>query len=211
MKQPSFYFLLLLCAYGSIFLLPSFWLFVPALYVFLFLSNSLSKSLFWLGVFNLFVAFWLFFLLWGGEKQEALKIFWTSNLFIIFALGLYCHRGAIFITQSLQNTLPKKLNLLIFLSAKLIDELKNNLNKTKLTLQARLPASPSFLLTCKAYGYLLGKLICHGLLRSEELEVTLRVRGYEGGRMDFFTQNATIKDYFALALLLGVDLMGVCV
>lgn len=211
MKQASFYFLLLFCAYVSIFFFSSLWLFIPALYVFLFLSNSLSKSFFWLGIFNVFIAFWLCFLLLGGEREEALRIFWTSNLFITFALGLYCHRGAIFITQSLQNILPKKLNLLIFLSAKLIDELKVDLSKAKQTLHIRLPNSPSFLLTCKAYGYLLGKLICHGLLRAEELDLTLKIRGYRGERINFFFQNATIKDYFALALLLGAVLMGVCV
>ncbi|WP_300223616.1 hypothetical protein [uncultured Helicobacter sp.] len=210
MKQPSFYFLLLLCAYGCIFLFPSFWLFIPALYVFFYLSNSFLKSLFWLGVFNIFIGFWLLFLVFGGEGEEALRIFWTSNLFITFALGLYCHRGAIFITQSLQNIFPKKLNLLVFLSAKLIDELKNDLSKNKQTLQVRLPASSGFFLTCKAYGYLIGKLICHGILRAEELGIMLGVRGYDGGKIDFFTQSARMRDYFAFALLLGAVLIGGC-
>lgn len=208
MNRPRFYFFLLISAYMCIFILPSFWLFLPALYVFIVLSHTLSKSLFWLSAFNMLVLFWLLFLVLGGEWSEAFRIFWTSNLFMIFALGLYCNRGAIFITQSLQNIFPKKLNLLIFMSAKLIDDLKTDLEKSKKTLKIRLPNSASFLLTCKAYGYLIGKLICHGLLRSQKLLVVLKIRGYEGEKLGVFEEKSIYKDYFAFILLLLSAILG---
>ena len=208
MTRPSFYFLLLFCAYVCIFLLPSYWLFLPALYVFIFLSHTLKKSLFWLGMFNVLIIFWLSFLVFAGEWNQAVKIFCTSNLLITFSLGLYCHRGAIFITQSLQNLSPRKMNILVFLSAKLIDELKNELKISKQTLQIRLPSHSKFLLTCKAYGYLIGKLICHGLLRAEQLSLTLKIRGYDGSKLGIFAESATNKDYFALILLLISILLG---
>lgn len=208
MTRPSFYFFLLLCSYGCIFLFPSYWLFLPALYVLFYLSHTLSKSLFWLGIFNILILFWLSFLALGGEWDKALKIFWTSNLFITFALGLYCHRGAIFITQSLQNFSSKKMSILIFLSAKLIDELKHDFKTSKQTLQIRLPSNPGFFLVCKAYGYLIGKLICHGLLRSEQLALTLKIRGFDGSKLGILTQSATIKDYFAFLLLITSVFLG---
>lgn len=208
MTRPNFYFLLLLCAYGCIFLFPSYWLFLPALYVFIYLSHTLRKSLFWLGIFNLLMLFWLSFLILGGEWKKGFKILWVSNLFITFALGLYCHRGTMFITQSLQNFSPKKMNILVFLSAKLIDELKHELKISKHTFQIRLPSHSNLIITCKAYGYLIGKLICHGLLRAEQLSVTLKVRGYDGSRLGILSEFATIKDYFALGLLLISILLG---
>lgn len=208
MKRPSFCFLLLLSAYVCIFLCPSYWLFIPAFYVFFFLSHTLSQSLFWLGVFNALIMFWLGFLIWGGEWDEALRIFVTSNLCISFALGLYCNRGAIFITQSLQNIFPKKLNLLIFMSAKLIDELKYDLHKSKQTMQIRLPSSPSFPLTCKTYGYLIGKLICHGLLRAQQLFLTLKIRGYDGSKIGIFEENVGGRDCIAVILLGIAVLLG---
>lgn len=205
MKKPLFYFLILLGFNLLVFSHFSFSLLFVALYALLFLSINAKKTFLWLLFLNALLGVWVGVLWFFGDRSEAMLIWGRANCIVGLSLGLYYGRDFLFVAQSLQNLLPKKLNLLILMSAKMMGELKLELESAKRTLEVRACGRKDFGFLCHCYGYLIGKMICHGLQRAQKIEIMLNVRGYEGRFYTLRSERVEWKDWgILLVILMGV-------
>lgn len=204
MKKPLFYLLVLLTVNFLVFFHFSFFLLLIPLYAILLLSKNPKKTFFWLCFLNLFIGFWVGILWFCGESSEAIVVLVRANVIVGVSLGLYYGRDYLFVVLSLQDLLPKKLNILIFLSAKMMGEFAREIEKSKQVFQIRSEGRRDIGFVCRTYGCLIGKLICHGLQRVQKIEMMMRVRGYNGYFYSLLEQKMGWKDWGLLCVVIGV-------
>lgn len=203
MKKPLFYFLILLAINILVFSHFSFTLLFVALYALIFLSANPKKALLWLLFLNALIGLWVGILWFFGDRGEAMLIWGRANCIVGLSLGLYYGRDFLFIVQSLEGFLPKKLNFLILMSAKMMGELKVELEGAKRTLAVRGCGRKNLSFLCHAYGYLIGKMICHGLQRAQKIEIMLNVRGYKGKFHSLKSEIMEWKDWGILLVMIA--------
>lgn len=205
MKKPLFYFLSLLAFNILVFSHFSYALLFVALYAVMFLSCDVRGTFFWLGFLNLLLGVWVGILWFFGDQNEALLIFARANCIVGLSLGLYYGRDFLFVVKSLETLLPKKLNFLILMSAKMMGELKGEVERAKRTLEVRGCGKRGFAFLCHSYGYLIGKIICHGLQKAQKIEVMLGIRGYEGRFYTLRDEGVGLKDWgLVVVMIVGV-------
>ncbi|WP_147288590.1 hypothetical protein [Helicobacter brantae] len=205
MKKPFFYFVILVVFDCLVFFDFSPFLLLVALYGVLVLSKNLKKTLLWLLFLNLFIALWVGVLWVFGDRGEAIVVLMRANCIIALSLGLFFGRDFLFIAQSLQSFLPKKMNFLILMSSKMMSELRVEIEKAKYTLKVRTCGRGGFAFLCHSYGYLIGKIICLGLQKAQKIGAMLEVRGYNGHFYALREERVEVKDWgLVLAMIVSV-------
>lgn len=202
MKKPLFYFVILVIFDCFVFFDFSPFLLLVALYGVLILSKNLKKTLFWLLFLNLFIALWVGVLWIFGDREEAMLVLMRANCIIGLSLGLFFGRDFLFITQALEVFLPKKMNFLILMSAKMMSELKGEIEKAKYTLKVRSCGREGLAFLCHSYGYLIGKIICLGLQKAQRIGAMLEVRGYEGRFYALRQESVELRDWGLVVVMI---------
>ena len=205
MKKPLFYFVILVVFDCLVFFAFSPFLLLVALYGVLILSKNLRTTLLWLLFLNLFITLWVGVLWAFGDRGEAMVVLMRANCIIGLSLGLFFGRDYLFVVKSLEAFLPKKMNLLVLMSAKMMSELKVEIEKAKHTLEVRGGRRGGFGFLCHSYGYLIGKLICLGLQKAQKMGAMLEVRGYNGRFYALRQESVGLKDWgLVLVMIVSV-------
>lgn len=132
---------------------------------------------------NLFILLVMFFMLFNSSYLDIALLFCRYNLIMLFSLLLFYKEDAFYLAYGLQRF--GKLSLLLFFTLRFFVEL-NTLREQKLAALRLRSFSPRLMPRLKAYAYLIVSLILESKTMSENMSVTLRLRGFVD-RLPVFT------------------------
>ncbi len=136
------------------------------------------KKLFFL---NLFILMIFLVLLIQGSMQEALNIYFRTNMIILFNLLLFSHSSGYDIVRALNELrFPKKLVSSVFFTLKMIQTLTDEFKKIRQTLSARGFHGKSSLFTYETYGNLFGHIFVKSIKKANAMQDSFKLRGFHG-------------------------------
>ncbi len=183
-----------------VFFIPLFYLMVCEYKI---LFEIIKKLLF----LNLFIVMIFIVLALQDNVEEAVHIYFRTNMIILFNLLLFSHSNGYDLIRALNELkFPKRLVSSVYFSLKMIETLSAEFKGVKQTLRARGFHARSTMFCYETYGNVFGHIFVKSIRKSLALRDSFVVRGFHGR---IYLINNSRLSYYDVVLVLSVCLIVV--
>ena len=146
---------------------------------------KIFKKLFFLNFFIVVLVVFVFF----QNKNEAIELFFRTNLILLFNISLFYKSKGYDIVRGLDSLkMPSKIVSVFYFTLTLIDYLMVDFKKTKESLKARGFKANTSMFTYQTYGNIFAMIFIKALKKSEDMKYSMNARGFED-RIYFLSSN----------------------
>ncbi|WP_428025539.1 CbiQ family ECF transporter T component [Arcobacter sp.] len=182
---------------------PLNYIFLLAIFMVLFFEKDnlkkIFKKLFFLNFFIFILVLFVFF----QNKNEAIELFFRTNLILLFNITLfYKSRGYDIVRGFDSLNFPAKFVSVFYFTISLIEHLMLNFKETKNSLKSRGFRSRTSLFTYQTYGNIFAMIFIKAIKKSEDMRCSMIARGFEN--RIFFIKSDKIAIYEILLFVLIV-------
>lgn len=156
------------------------YIFVLPLFLIIFFERKylmqILKKVFLLNFFILILVIFVFF----QDKNEAITLFFRTNLILLFNLTLFHKSKGYDLVRGLDSlNFPSKIISIFYFSLSLINYLQKDFKEVRNTLKLRGFKSNTTMFTYQIYGNIFGMTFIKALKKSEEMWLCMKTRGFE--------------------------------
>ena len=165
------------------------YVFLIPIFVVLYMEKKsilkIFKKLFFLNFFIVVLVVFLFF----QDKNQAIELFFRTNLILLFNISLFYKSKGYDIVRGLDALkIPFKVVSVFYFTISLIDYLMMDFKKTKDSLKSRGFVSNTSIFTYQTYGNIIAMIFIKALKKSEDMKYSMNARGFED-RIYFLSSN----------------------
>lgn len=155
------------------------YVFLIPIFVVLYMEKKsilkIFKKLFFLNFFIVVLVVFLFF----QDKNQAIELFFRTNLILLFNISLFYESKGYDIVRGLDTLkMPSKIVSVFYFTISLIDYLMMDFKKTKDSLKSRGFVANTSIFTYQTYGNIIAMIFIKALKKSEDMNHSMNARGF---------------------------------
>ncbi|WP_419764562.1 MAG: energy-coupling factor transporter transmembrane component T family protein [Arcobacter sp.] len=159
---------------------PLTFVFLLPIFVVLFIEkdklNKIFRKLIYLNFFIFILVLFVFF----QNKDEAIEIFFRTNLILLFNIALFYKSKGYDIVRGLDSLgFPEKFVSVFYFTISLIEHLMFSFKEIKNSLKSRGFRSSTSLFTYQTYGNIFALIFIKAIKKSEDMRCSMTTRGFE--------------------------------
>ena len=136
---------------------------------------KIFKKLFFLNFFIVVLVVFVFF----QNKNEAIELFFRTNLILLFNISLFYKSKGYDIVRGLDALkMPSKIVSVFYFTISLIDYLMMDFKKTRDSLKSRGFVANTSIFTYQTYGNIIAMIFIKALKKSEDMNHSMNARGF---------------------------------
>lgn len=155
------------------------YVFLIPIFVVLYMEKKsilrIFKKLFFLNFFIIVLVVFLFF----QDKNQAIELFFRTNLILLFNISLFYKSKGYDIVRGLDALkMPSKIVSVFYFTISLIDYLMMDFKKTRDSLKSRGFVANTSIFTYQTYGNIIAMIFIKALKKSEDMRYSMNARGF---------------------------------